>query len=68
MLAGVDEFRIAIEGAGGHGGMPHLASDPIVAATALVQTMQDDRYAQQESASGGGAECHQHPRWYLRPT
>lgn len=40
MLAGVDEFRIVIEGAGGHGAMPHLASDPIVAATALVQSLQ----------------------------
>jgi hippurate hydrolase len=40
VMAGTDRFDIRIEGQGGHAGMPHLARDPIVAGTALVQAFQ----------------------------
>lgn len=40
MMAGCDEFEITIRGVGGHGAMPHLTSDPIVAAGAIIQALQ----------------------------
>ncbi|WP_395339767.1 M20 metallopeptidase family protein [Ningiella sp. W23] len=36
--AAFDIFDIAIEGRGGHGAIPDLAADPIVAASALIQS------------------------------
>jgi amidohydrolase len=39
-MAGADFFDIMIRGRGGHGAMPHLAKDPVVVATALVQAVQ----------------------------
>jgi hippurate hydrolase len=40
MMAGCDEFEIVIRGSGGHGAMPHLARDPVVACGALIQALQ----------------------------
>lgn len=40
LLAAFDVFEIAVEGKGAHAAMPHLGSDPIVAASAIVQTLQ----------------------------
>ncbi len=40
MAAAADQFEILIRGQGGHGARPHLAHDPIVAASALVQALQ----------------------------
>ena len=39
-MAGADFFDITLKGAGSHGAMPHQSRDPIVAATALVQSLQ----------------------------
>ncbi|GLK68948.1 M20 aminoacylase family protein [Hansschlegelia plantiphila] len=39
-MAAADFFDITITGAGSHAAMPHLSSDPIVAAAALVQALQ----------------------------
>lgn len=40
MMAGCDSFEIVVRGAGGHGALPHLAVDPIVASSALIQALQ----------------------------
>jgi amidohydrolase len=40
VMASFDTFEIDVAGRGAHGAMPHLALDPIVAASALVQALQ----------------------------
>jgi hippurate hydrolase len=40
VMAGADRFEITIRGRGGHGAMPHLASDPVVATGAVIQALQ----------------------------
>ncbi|MBV9440572.1 MAG: amidohydrolase [Candidatus Eremiobacteraeota bacterium] len=40
LLAAVDSFDLTVEGRGGHGAMPHLATDPIVVAAELVGALQ----------------------------
>ena len=39
-MAAVDEFRARIIGRGGHGALPHLTADPIVAAARAVDALQ----------------------------
>ena len=39
-MAANDRFAIRVEGCGGHGAKPHLAVDPIVTATRIVQALQ----------------------------
>ncbi len=40
IMAGVIDFTITITGRGGHGGLPHRAIDPVVAAAQLVLALQ----------------------------
>ena len=40
IMAAVDIAEVTIRGQGGHGAMPHLARDPIVAASAIVMALQ----------------------------
>ena len=40
LMAAKTNFRIRILGRGGHGSMPHLCDDPIVAAAAIIQSLQ----------------------------
>jgi amidohydrolase len=40
MLAAADTFEIKIIGKGGHGGLPHLVNDPIIAASQVVNALQ----------------------------
>ncbi|UYV12276.1 MAG: M20 family metallopeptidase [Phycisphaera sp.] len=40
MMASTDDFDVRIVGRGGHAAMPHLAKDPIVAASAVVMALQ----------------------------
>lgn len=40
MMAGADVFEIIIKGKGGHGGLPNLAIDPIVAAAQIITASQ----------------------------
>lgn len=40
MMAASDRAAITLTGAGGHGAMPHLATDPVVAAASLVMALQ----------------------------
>src|SRR5688572_14979340 len=40
IMAAVDIAEITVRGQGGHGAMPHLARDPIVAASAIVMALQ----------------------------
>jgi amidohydrolase len=40
IMAAVDNFDITLTGVGGHGAMPHLARDPVVAAAALITAAQ----------------------------
>ncbi|PAV31052.1 N-acyl-L-amino acid amidohydrolase [Virgibacillus profundi] len=40
MMASTDDFEIIIEGAGGHGSMPHETVDPIYVASHIVQGLQ----------------------------
>ncbi|MDN5569017.1 MAG: M20 family metallopeptidase [Paracoccus sp. (in: a-proteobacteria)] len=40
IMAAVDTFQIHLQGRGGHGAMPHLTADPIVAAVAIVDAIQ----------------------------
>ena len=39
-MASSDDVTITLTGVGGHGAMPHRAQDPIVAAAAIVMTLQ----------------------------
>jgi carboxypeptidase Ss1 len=39
-MASMDRFEINIEGVGGHGAMPHLAKDPVVAAAEIILALQ----------------------------
>jgi amidohydrolase len=40
LMAAVDRLRIVVHGRGGHGGKPHRAADPIVAAAQIVVALQ----------------------------
>lgn len=40
IMAASTMFRALVRGRGGHGGMPHLATDPVIAAAAIVQALQ----------------------------
>ena len=40
IMAASDRFAISVNGTGGHGAMPHLAKDPVVAAAAVVTALQ----------------------------
>jgi hippurate hydrolase len=40
MMASQDLLTVVIEGVGGHGSMPHLAVDPLVAAASVVMALQ----------------------------
>jgi amidohydrolase len=40
LMAAVDRLRIVVRGRGGHGGKPHRAADPIVAAAQVVVALQ----------------------------
>lgn len=40
MMASADDFEITIEGAGGHGSMPHETVDPIYIASHIIQGLQ----------------------------
>ena len=39
-MAAADRFFVKIKGRGGHGAMPHLSIDPVIAATAVVASLQ----------------------------
>ena len=39
-MAGADGFKIEVLGKGGHGAMPHQTIDPVVAAAAIVSSLQ----------------------------
>jgi len=40
IMAATDEFRIEIEGQGGHAAMPHLATDPVIIAAHIITGLQ----------------------------
>jgi amidohydrolase len=40
LMAAVDRLRIVVRGRGGHGGHPHRAADPVVAAAQVVMALQ----------------------------
>jgi amidohydrolase len=40
LMAAVDRLRISVRGRGGHGGKPHRAADPVVAAAHVVVALQ----------------------------
>jgi amidohydrolase len=40
VFASADAFRLTVTGRGGHGALPHLAVDPVVAAAQIVSTAQ----------------------------
>lgn len=40
VMAAADSFTVCVKGQGGHGAMPHLARDPVVAASAIVGALQ----------------------------
>jgi amidohydrolase len=39
-MAAMDRFEIVVRGPGGHGAMPHLTSDPVVAAAHVINSLQ----------------------------
>ncbi|MBM3211670.1 amidohydrolase [Candidatus Poribacteria bacterium] len=39
-MASMDKFEIVVRGPGGHGAMPHLANDPVVASAQIINTLQ----------------------------
>ncbi len=40
VMAATDEIQIMVRGRGGHGAMPHLTVDPVVAAAQIISTLQ----------------------------
>jgi amidohydrolase len=40
MMASMDRIEINVEGVGGHGAMPHLSRDPVVAAAQIITALQ----------------------------
>jgi len=40
LMASMDRFEIEIEGSGGHGAMPHLTRDPVLAAAETIMALQ----------------------------
>ena len=40
VMAAADEFRVTVQGKGGHGAMPHMATDPVPAAAAMISALQ----------------------------
>jgi len=40
VMAATDEVQITLRGRGGHGAMPHLATDPVVAAAQVISALQ----------------------------
>ncbi|MGO8685664.1 MAG: M20 metallopeptidase family protein [Candidatus Dormibacteria bacterium] len=40
LFGSADEFRLVVRGTGGHGGLPHLSVDPVVAAAHVVVALQ----------------------------
>ncbi len=40
LMAAKTNFHITVKGVGGHGGNPHLCTDPIVCAAAMIQALQ----------------------------
>ncbi len=40
LFGSADEFRILVRGRGGHGGLPHLSVDPVLAASHVVVALQ----------------------------
>ena len=40
VMAAADQFSVTVKGRGGHGAMPHLAVDPVVAAAAMINGLQ----------------------------
>lgn len=40
LMAGSIQFKVRIRGAGGHGAMPHLTQDPVVAAASAITALQ----------------------------
>ena len=40
IMAAVDKFEIHVQGRGGHGAMPHMTADPVVAAVGIVSAIQ----------------------------
>ena len=40
MMAAADEFTVRLVGKGGHGALPHLANDPVVAAAQMITALQ----------------------------
>ena len=40
MMAAADRFWVVVKGVGGHGALPHLSKDPVIAGTAIVANLQ----------------------------
>ncbi len=40
MMAAADTFHLTVRGRGGHGAMPHMSTDPVVAAAAVIVALQ----------------------------
>jgi len=40
LMASMDRFEIEVEGSGGHGAMPHLTRDPVLAAAETIMALQ----------------------------
>src|SRR5260221_10932010 len=41
VMAATDEIQITVHGRGGHGAMPHLAVDPVLAAAHIITALQN---------------------------
>lgn len=53
ILAASDRFQITIQGRGGHAAAPHLALDPVVAASTAVVALQQIVSRGSDSLEGG---------------
>jgi hippurate hydrolase len=70
MMAAFDIFEIAVTGKGAHAAMPHLGSDPVVAASAIVtalQTVTSRTIDPQDAAVVSVTQFHAGDTWNVIP-
>ena len=66
VFAGADLFEISVTGHGGHGAMPHLTVDPVVAAANIVNACQTVVGKRDFTARDGGGYVWQCSWWFGR--
>ncbi len=68
MMASQDLLTVTLDGVGGHGSMPHLTVDPLVAAASVVMALQTVVARNIDAQEGGGGHRRRPAGRRKRPT